>query len=273
MSTNAGVAVCAIVKDEGPYLAEWLAYHIVAGAGRFHLYDNESRMPVAKTVLPFQQLVPIEVVPFPGRARQMDAYTDCLAHARGRDAWVAFVDVDEFLVPTTSWTIGDALRPYGDAGGVGVNWQTFGSSGHLRRPEGLQIAAFTRRAPLSWGWNKHIKTIARPERAVRAMNPHYFSYAAPWFCMNERREKVPASFNEPVSVGVLQVNHYFTRSREEYDEKVRRGAADGTFKSMEFWNVVEAAATESDNRILRFLPAVKSILKDMGPVGSKGAPR
>jgi len=36
------VAICAIVKDERRYLAEWIAYHSVIGFDHFFLYDNGS---------------------------------------------------------------------------------------------------------------------------------------------------------------------------------------------------------------------------------------
>ena len=34
--------ICAIVKDEGRYIREWLAYHNAIGFEHFYIYDNES---------------------------------------------------------------------------------------------------------------------------------------------------------------------------------------------------------------------------------------
>ena len=36
------IAVCAIFKDEAPYLLEWLAFHRMIGVDLFVLYDNGS---------------------------------------------------------------------------------------------------------------------------------------------------------------------------------------------------------------------------------------
>ena len=36
------IAVCAIFKDEAPYLLEWLAFHKMIGIDLFVLYDNGS---------------------------------------------------------------------------------------------------------------------------------------------------------------------------------------------------------------------------------------
>lgn len=263
MTSQGGIAVCAIVKDEGPYIAEWLAYHHVAGVSKFFLYDNGSRVPLEESVKPFQDLAQISVTPFPGAARQIAAYTDCMAKAHGKATWVALIDVDEFLVPVRTWTLSHALRPYEGYGGVAVNWQTFGPAGHATRPSGLQIEAFARRTPSGWDWNRHVKTIARPERARSAANPHFVNYHPGWHAVNEHGAIVPESFNTPPSHDVLQVNHYFTRSRAEYEEKMLRGAGDGTSKSLQFFEIVDRAATTEDRSILRYAPAVKSILKDL----------
>ena len=37
------IAVCAIFKDEAPYLLEWIAFHKMVGVDLFVLYDNGGR--------------------------------------------------------------------------------------------------------------------------------------------------------------------------------------------------------------------------------------
>jgi hypothetical protein len=36
------IAICAIFKNEGPHLLEWLAFHNMTGVDHFVLYDNGS---------------------------------------------------------------------------------------------------------------------------------------------------------------------------------------------------------------------------------------
>jgi hypothetical protein len=36
------IAICAIFKDEAPFLLEWLAFHRMIGVDLFVLYDNGS---------------------------------------------------------------------------------------------------------------------------------------------------------------------------------------------------------------------------------------
>jgi hypothetical protein len=61
------VAICAIFRDEGADLTEWVAYHRVVGVDHFILYDNESNDNGASVLLtgPFKDYV--TVLRMPGR--------------------------------------------------------------------------------------------------------------------------------------------------------------------------------------------------------------
>lgn len=54
--------------------------------------------------------------------------------------WLAFFDADEFLflMNSSETHVGDVLRDYNEFSGLGVNWVQFSSSGHERRPLGMQ---------------------------------------------------------------------------------------------------------------------------------------
>ena len=36
------LAICAIFREEAPFLDEWITFHVGVGAGHFYLYDNFS---------------------------------------------------------------------------------------------------------------------------------------------------------------------------------------------------------------------------------------
>ncbi|MBQ6975183.1 MAG: glycosyltransferase family 2 protein [Selenomonadaceae bacterium] len=36
------LVVVTIVRDEAPYIKEWIDYHLLAGVNHFLIYDNES---------------------------------------------------------------------------------------------------------------------------------------------------------------------------------------------------------------------------------------
>ena len=47
------IAIGAIMKDEGPYLKEWLDFHILVGIKKFFLYDNESTDNTTEILKPY----------------------------------------------------------------------------------------------------------------------------------------------------------------------------------------------------------------------------
>ena len=252
------LSVCAIVKDENAYLREWIEYHKLVGVERFFIYDNGSRVPIAETLAADVVTGRVIVHNFPGHARQTEAYMNCAYHCGRTSFWVAFIDVDEFLVPKGTDDIRNILRDYQGYAALAVNWQTFSSSGHQTRPPGLQIENFLMRGPVSFHWNAHIKTIARPTAIESAPNCHFFTYGNGMCCVNEDRWMVPGPFNTPPTARRLQLNHYFNRSRAEFLDKVGRGAADGTQKKLDFFDLVERECSAvRDEEILRFVPALK----------------
>lgn len=44
------VIICAILKDETPYLIEWVEHHLKIGVEHFVLYDNNSIIPARQTL-------------------------------------------------------------------------------------------------------------------------------------------------------------------------------------------------------------------------------
>src|SRR5262245_25609317 len=45
-SSASSVCVVAILKDEDPFVEEWVAYHRLIGVDHFYLYDNDPRQPL-----------------------------------------------------------------------------------------------------------------------------------------------------------------------------------------------------------------------------------
>ena len=95
------LAIGAIVRNEGPYLLEWIAFHRVLGVDRFFIADNGStddgggaarrarRGRASCGHLPFPDR--------PGRRPQLPAYAAILRRHGAEADWIAFIDADEFL--------------------------------------------------------------------------------------------------------------------------------------------------------------------------------
>jgi hypothetical protein len=101
------VALCAVVKDQARDLREWVEYHRYIGVRKIYVYDNNSTVPLAASIADHLREGTVEYSYFVGRRRHRDlfrttsqwwAYNDCVARFAHRHRWLAFIDVDEFIV-------------------------------------------------------------------------------------------------------------------------------------------------------------------------------
>ncbi|CAH2574716.1 Glycosyltransferase family 92 protein Os08g0121900 [Planktothrix rubescens] len=220
------LSICAILKDESPYLIEWLEFHKIVGVQRFYLYDNGSSDYAFDLVQPYIKSGEVVWHEWLIRPGQISAYQHCLDYYKNESDWIAFVDLDEFLFPTEKNDLKEVLEEFLDYPAVAVNWLSFGSSGHKVKPEGLQIENFTCRGEDTWGINLHIKSIVRPDKTIKPQDPHSFLYVDNLLAVTENKEPLTGPFSISHSVNKLRINHYITRSFQESKEKMLRGRSD-----------------------------------------------
>ncbi len=254
------LAVCAIYRNEGPYLREWVEFHRLVGVEKLFLYDNSSTDDHHEQLAPYVADGCVEVRPWPDNPGQITAYAHCLETRRDQARWIAFIDLDEFLFSPTLAPVPDILADYEQHPGVVVNWALFGSSGHKTRPEGLVIENYLWRARDD-GRNHHtVKSVVDPRRTVRStgVNPHCFIYSD-GFAVNEQGHPVdrkPFGITDEVSFARLRINHYYIKSEEQWRAKrLSPGANAGVSKGMP----PERAGIFSvrDETITAYAPAVK----------------
>ena len=237
----------AAIKNEAAYLDEWLAFCMLEGIEHVLLYDNNSSDSSAEVLRPWIERGFVELVDWPIHWKdgaQTKAYLDALTRLRGRSRWAAFIDPDEYLFSPTGKPLPDTLRRYEGYAGVVVNWQCYGTSGHKRRPDGLTIESYTRRAKTGWARNRRVKSIVDPLLATGPRGSHLFAVEPGNSLVTEDFRRVsivrglagrrrlrhlaallpyvpfdPYSKFEPspkqVSVSELRINHYVTRSEED----------------------------------------------------------
>lgn len=235
------LAVVAILKCEGSYLKEWLDYHLLAGVDHFYLYDNESPDNQAEVAKPYIEAGLVDYFSFPGQRKQMPAYNDALRNFYFQCRYMAIIDGDEFIFPKANRSIVEVLDEVFSrdkkVAGLAINWHVFGSNRQDKADytRGV-LERFTRRAHNDYcfpmkgeliGGNPHVKSIFNPRRVTGVHNPHYASYFESLNAVNSNGDIVESFFNKPVLDDKIIINHYFTKSREEFELKVQRGKADG----------------------------------------------
>ena len=158
----------------------------------FYIYNNESANPVSNVVANYikQGLVTVEVIV--GTEKQTTAYGHCLKKYKNDCQWLAFIDVDEFIVAKTlNGNLPEFLTQYEKYGGLGINWLVFGSNGHIDKPNGSQIDSFTKRSLKTHPVNGHIKSIVQTRHVKKpGPDPHQFKYNFTKYFVNENFERL-----------------------------------------------------------------------------------
>jgi hypothetical protein len=257
------IGVCAIFRDEAPYLLEWIAFHRMVGVDLLVLYDNGSTDGGPELIRGSSFARNVRLIEWSDRPGQVSAYRHFHANYAREFTWVAFIDLDEFIMPVAGSSIRDILirkayEPYAD---ILLNWLIFGPSGHDRRPGGLVIEDFTWRIPDRADANRHVKSLVRTKDLVGiGSTPHIFDCARP--TCNALGETVMSYAMQPTACHeVLVINHYFTKSVEEWEFKRRRGRGDSLDPYGDrVFSDVQQQATVQDTRALRFVPRLRALL-------------
>lgn len=220
-----GVTLVAIVRNEGLYLLEWLAYHRLLGFERMLIYDNQTDDGSEHMLARLAAAGLIGLRHWPDRvgySTQLSCYADAVIRCATR--WILFLDLDEFLNLPRDPTIGAFLArfPPGVAA-IGINWRLFGSGGRIEDGAEPVTTRFTRAAPREHPLNRYIKTIAVASEIykvlahrVRLMHGRYVDASG--------APLDPGRGFAPVRHDAAQINHYAVKSLAEFAHKRRRGS-------------------------------------------------
>lgn len=250
------LSLCLIAKDENSYLEEWLDYHILLGVEHFWIYDNESETPVKETLKKYIDDGWVTIHTIKGHGMQLAAYDHCIQTYGAESTWIGFIDTDEFLVPINTCSLQDFLKPYEPHAGLAISSLFFGNGGNKTRPLFGQLDAYRIRTPEKFSLNRLVKMIVQPVKVILPISPHSFLFKEGHFCVNEKGLRVDAQ-QFPCHVDEIQVNHYFTRSEEEWKKKLSRGRGDsGNPYSDDRWLKISKYSNVADRKVLDLLQKI-----------------
>lgn len=263
------------LKDDGPYIMEWVAHHLAAGFGRMLILTHDCTDGSDALMKALTSDSRIEHLPFEateGKAVQWQALSLAAQHRSYKQAdWALFFDIDEFLCldgPADLSSLIEAMG--GDA--IALPWRFFGSGGQKDKSDGLTPARFIHAAP----WDlplplAHLfKTLHRPRafqkpgvhrpRARKGEQPVWTgpdgvrlpdgfgagqNFVSLYGCVRGRR--------------LAWLNHYSLRSQDEFMLKRGRGLPNHTDRPIDIsywiernWNIV------IDRTIAGMLPATRA---------------
>lgn len=94
-------------KDRAPFLKEWIEYYLLIGATHFYLYDHGStdnplevlKEYIDRNIVTYVSWNAPVIHNTPFSTVQPPTFTHSLANFRKFSRWIAFFDIDEFIIP------------------------------------------------------------------------------------------------------------------------------------------------------------------------------
>ncbi len=243
---NSGKVIVGCMKDEAPYILEWVAYHRAMGIDNFLIYTNACSDGTSELLDHLQKMGILQHRNndnWKGNSPQQYALNQSLKEPLIKNAeWVIHIDVDEFInVRIGNGTLDDFLARVPDATNVAMTWRLFGHNDVTRLKDDLVIDQFDHAAPKHcpkphtvWGFKTMVKNIGAYEK-LSCHRPNKlrpgFAGKVTWVNGSGRamggdvKEKGWRSSVQNVGYELLQLNHYALRSAESYLIKRQRGRA------------------------------------------------
>ena len=252
-----GLAICAIFREEAPFLAEWIEFHRGVGATQFYLYNNFSTDAFREVLAPYIRDGIVTLTDWPVEVGQVPAYRDCMRRFWRDARWIALIDIDEFLFSPGTIDIVPILDRYRHVPGIHVWQHFFGSSGHMVPPDGPLLDAYRMRARIETITTA--KSIVNP-RAVYRPDVHLSKY---WWGESVDTNGAPVDDAASKPMDLLRINHYWSRSIRALETKIARGDASTAIPRAPGWHFAfERTLNEVEDDAI--LPVAKAIREGRG---------
>ncbi len=210
---------CTVIKDEQQYLEEWINYNLNLGFDEIWLFEDDGSIPHNDICDKYPQvhlnkLSDIGVT----TSKQINTWNYFISNYKEEFDWVAFIDIDEFIMFEEGWNLQKLLNEYKTEGGIYLFWQMFNASGHIDNPHTPILSTYTNKCDIinqdSERW--HFKSLVnlKVEGQLFITN-HECLYGVSTNGLKTRQY---------VCYEKAWINHYFSRSWEEWcDRFLKRG--------------------------------------------------
>ncbi|MHA6323489.1 glycosyltransferase family 2 protein [Roseivivax sp. CAU 1753] len=243
---STGRVIVGCMKNEAPYILEWVAYHRAIGVDNFLIYTNGCEDQTAEIL---DRLDAMGIVEhrnndaWKGNSPQQFALNRALKEpVVTQSDWIIHIDVDEFInVRCGDGTLDDFFARVPEATNVAMTWRLFGHSGVTQLSDAFVIDQFDQCAPrfcpkphTVWGYKTMFRNIGayqklschRPNKLVEGAEAQVRWVNGSGQDMTaEALKNGWRSSKKSIGYDLLQLNHYALRSAESFLIKRQRGRA------------------------------------------------
>lgn len=272
---NDNILIVTSMKNEAPFILEWIAYHLGIGATHFLVYTNDCTDNTNAMLDRLQEQGHVTRLdnpwdPASGKKPQHEALKDAVKQDCYKAAdWVLTIDVDEFVnIHVGNGTFADLFRATNDPNVISFTWKFFGNKGLEKYEDRPVTEQFTACAPefipkprLGWGFKSMFHKSA-PYRKIGVHRPLQIEEEEAdlvrW--VNGSGRAMPdmlltnngwRSTKRSLGYRLATLNHYILRSAESFLVKRERGRINHTEhdQGIEYWTR-RNYTTETDDRIV-----------------------
>jgi len=274
-------AIVTTMKNEGPFILEWLAYHRAIGVDDFLIYTNDCTdgTDTMLDLLQARGIVQHRINPFvpggdlkPQHAALQAAESEPVMQDCG---WGICMDVDEFInIKIGDGTLDALYKAMGEANMISLTWRLFGNNDVHGYADRFLLDQFTACAPQvirkphqAWGF----KTLYRNIDIYKKLGVHRPKGLVPdlwervkWLNGSGRPQPRTMFRNgwrstmETYGYDWVQLNHYAVRSAESFLVKRDRGRVNHVDRDqgLNYWFRMNHNL-EADRSIQRMIPALQ----------------
>jgi hypothetical protein len=280
VSPHGQVTAVSMMKDEGPFVIEWVAHHLAIGFTDLVVYTNDCSDGTDDMLIRLEELglchhrrnvIPEGIRPQPSALNYaQDEPVVCSSD------WFMVFDADEFLsIKYGDGTLDDligAAKAKG-ANGIVVTWRIFGSGGVVDWSRAPVTEQYLMAAPQTWNKGWGVKTlftfdpdywklgIHRPKMKTRHIKTE-FPDRVKWLNGSGREMEDYFKFRgwrsitRTVGYDWVQLNHYAVKSVDSYAIRKMRGNVNNKADKYngDYWSLQDRNEVRDDT-MLRYTEA------------------
>jgi hypothetical protein len=288
VSPHGQVTAVSMMKDEGPFVIEWVAHHLAIGFSDLVVYTNDCSDGTDDMLIRLEELglchhrrnvIPQGIRPQPSALNY--AQDEPVV---GQSDWVMVFDADEFLsIKYGDGTLDDliAAAKAQNANGIVVTWRIFGSGGVVDWSRAPVTEQYLMAAPPTWNKGWGVKTlftfhpdywklgIHRPKMKTRHIKTE-FPDQVKWLNGSGREMEDYFKFRgwrsitRTVGYDWVQLNHYAVKSVDSYAIRKMRGNVNNKADkyNSDYWSLQDRNEVR-DETMLRYSAARNGIIAQL----------